>query len=247
MSNFSAIQIDKILSQTQVDEIINFFYSSFENNGFNFLNKYSQINDPLSKVSSLSIKHDIIRILSNFFGDFYFYESIKKIANLDHNCDFILKQYKIFMPHTDKVTSIPGYTHFKDVIFPLATDKNKLPKLYICSQTYTGKAIHLRLGDKKDAAYKPKYATVISQNPYEQYGIKGISYSNQVPESWLNKFIGRDLPKSYFSGLSIKKIFDWKPGSMIALDPEIIHGPTNYRLIGANWKMGMTIRLFKKN
>ena len=234
-------QIFNFLNNEEVLIILNVFDEEFEENGFTFLDNFYQINDPLL---FKPIREFLYQKIHNLVGEFETYNNIKQLIGIDHNCDFILKQHQIFMPHTDKIISIPGYCHCMDLIFPLAVDNNILTTFYICHQRYYEKACHLKYKSKL-GKYQPIYADVFNEKPYEFYGVKYMDYENQVSKDWLEKNIGDGLPHEYFNGLSIEKEFNWLSGSVIIQDPSIIHGPTNYQLKGAEWKMGMTIRIFK--
>lgn len=237
-------KIDNFLNNKELHIILSVFEKYFKKQGFVFLDSYYQINNPLL----FSEIHDFLyKKIKNLIGNFYQYSEIQKLGKISHNCDFILKQYKIFMPHTDHVPTIPGFYHYRDLIFPLLVDKKKETFYYICNQIYEGKACHLQFGAKSNNDYKPIYAQIFNKKPYEDYGIKNINYKNQVSKNWIDEFIGSDIPSDFFKGLSIKKMFKWEPGSLIIQSPVYIHGPTNYHLRGADWKIGMTIRVFKKN
>ena len=235
-------QIFNFLNNEEVLIILNVFDEEFEENGFTFLDSFYQINDPLQ---FKLIREFLDKKIHELVGDYETYKNIKHLGNIDHNCDFILKQYQIFMPHTDKVF-IPDYNHYVDLIFPLLVDNNVVTSFYTCHQRYYEKACHLKYKSKL-GKHRPIYADIFNEKPYELYGVEHIDYENQISEDWLEKNIGDGLPHEYFNGLTIKKEFDWIPGSVIIQNPSIVHGPTNYRLKNAEWKMGMTIRIFKSN
>ncbi len=237
------IQNPGFLNSSELSFFLSFFKKKFPNHGFGLANKLFFI---LCPFDFPELKEILAPKLSSIFGEFYIYSDI----NLDpvpQSSDFFIYQTKIFMPHTDSITHIPGYLHYKDVILPLAVDKDKHTSTYVCDQRYYGRASHLMHGKKCNKT--TKYSNIFRKHTYDYYGVEGVqkNHKNQVSTDWLNTNIGNVIPHSFFRGLSIKRMFKWIPGSIIIQDPSLIHGPTNYKLHGANWKLGISIRIFKKN
>ena len=236
-------QIENFLTSEELLSIKNFFDNKLYEDGHSLSDSLYFLMYPFNyplirEILKPKIKKEL--------GEFYSYSDIH-FDIVPQSSDFFILQNNIFMPHTDSITHIPGYLPHKDVLIPLAIDKDKSTNMYTCEQRYYKRSSHLKYGHFSD--YVTKYSNIFRCKPYNEYGIENVTFDpdKMINEDWLNHNIGDSQKHSIFQGLSIRREFEWIPGSAIIQDTSIIHGPTNFKLRGAKWKLGISIRVFKKN
>lgn len=234
-------QILSFLSPDECEYIIKFFHTNLKNIGVTIKDILYFIHLPYSYPE---IKEILKPKIDQMFPETFRYNEINS-DSIKQSSDFILHQYGIFPPHTDSIIHIKNFVPYKDLLIPLDIDKDKQENaFYTCNQRYYGRATSFRYG-KKDSMVA-LYSNTVRFQSYQEYGVEEIDYKNpMVVDFYENYLKNEDFPSSCWSGLSVNGIYDWIPGSCINFDPSIIHGPTNYKLKGVNWKTGITIRLFK--
>ncbi len=235
-------QIDNFLDDHELCILKKFYFDNFKKYG-NIINKvYCQISNPMTFEVVRNILEPKIRKL--FGSDLIFYFSVSS-DNIQVGDHYYLMT-NAYTPHTDSITHIPGFVPYKDIVIPIALDKDAEVGYYTCSQRYYGRATHFKYGWK--TAYFANYANIIKNQKYKDYGVK-YCVDGGLSEDWYHQnIVGSGLPLSVFSGLSLENEFAWLPGTAIIHDQSVIHGPTNFKLKGVSWKLGITLHtLIKKD
>ena len=242
-NQYSFQQINDVFSDNEINFLVNFFFKNVSTKGYKLFDSLKFILYPLNFEK---IREIIYGKITDKIGSFWSYYDINK-DSVHQSSDFFMYQTKIFMPHTDSITHIKGFVPYRDIIIPLAIDKDINSGFYICNQRWYGRSSHLKFGCFDN--YVTNYSNIFRCYPYENYGIENVTYDSNISISsdWLNENIGNELEHSIFNGLSIEKEFSWLPGSIIIQNPACIHGPKSYLKKGAKWKLGITIRAFQKN
>ncbi len=235
-------QIVNFISEDERQELMKFYFTKFKEHGSFINGVYSQIPHPINhQLVSDILKNKIYEILGK---DTFFYSNV----NNDVMCvgDHFYLMTNVYTPHTDAITHIPGFVPYKDIIIPIEIDRDVEDIFYTCKQRFYGRATHFKNQWHDD--YFANYANIIKYQSYKEYGVSYLETSS--PESvgeWYKKYInGSGVPLSVFAGLSIEKEFSWTPGSAIILDTSVIHGPTNFKRLGARWKLGVVFHTLKK-
>ena len=240
---YDAHQINDIFSNSEINFLVKFFFKNVDIKGYKLFDDLKFILYPLNFAEIRNIIYD--KIVKQI-GPFWSYYDINK-DQIHQSSDFFMYQTKIFMPHTDSITHIKGFIPYRDIIIPLAIDKDKDSGFYLCNQRWHGRSSHFKFGCFDN--YVTNYSNIFRCQPYEKYGVENVTYDADaaISSDWLNENIGDELEHSIFNGLSLRKEFNWLPGSIIIQNPAFIHGPKSYLRRGAKWKLGITIRAFKKN
>lgn len=184
--------------------------------------------------------------LDKMFGEWYSYKDINN-DEFKQSSDFYFFQKNVFAPHTDSIIHIPGYVPYKDVLIPLEIDKDVASPYYSLNQRWYGRGTHFKQGMIDDVF--GMYSNTFREHSYKTYGVKYVETdpNKMISKDWYNEYFGEisGYPFSIFNGLSIREHFPWTPASAIISDTNIIHGATNYNVKGGNFKLGITLRIFK--
>ena len=243
VSDEPTYMINNFISEEERIALIDFYFKTFLEEGHAINNVYRQVIHPLnySLVSEI-LKSKIHKELGD---DIIMYADIMKdqITVGDH----FFRMKNAYTVHTDAITHIPGYVPYKDLVLPLEIHNDAQTSYYTCNQRYYNRATHF----KRDwiNPYFANYANIFRCNPYEEYGMTNAEYdeNKMINEDWHNEKMSMSpVPYSVFQGLSIEKEFDWIPGSAIFHDASVLHGPTDFRRNGAEWKLGITFHFLKR-
>ena len=232
-------QIENFLTKEEVNFIIDWYYKEKPNQGFYLQEKALQfIGDQHEDPAIKEILHPRIR---KHFGDFRLYSELHNDTN-PHSADFICEQTRIFGPHTDAITHIPGWLTQKDIIIPLWIENDAETYTYAMDQRCYRRGTHFRKGSTDTGT------NVYSNVLRDSYEVEGVTKLNgdKVDDDFIETHIGDRFLKSYFEGLTVETVEKNVPGDAIIKDSSVIHGPCNYNLVGSTRKLNISIRMFKE-
>ncbi len=237
--NDSSYILPNFINDAECDFLAKFFHDNFDEIGLN-------INDHVLHITyPMAIKEidDIVRpkIYEHFGDDVIFYSDVAVEDPMSVGDQFF-KSVRPYGLHTDSVTHINGYRPYKDIIIPIELDKIASTQYVTFNQRYRGRATHFMKG--RDIGSFANYANVIRHQDYQDYGVQNIEDSPKDMEI-LKKIMPKHIPVSIYEGLSIEKIFEWKPKNAIVHDASVLHAPTDFREQGAKYKTGLTLHLMK--
>ncbi len=230
---------ENFINKEERDELSNFFKDHFDSIGLNINDHVLHITYPMA----IKTIDDIIRpkIYEHFGDDVIFYSDVAHADPMSVGDQFF-KSVRPYGLHTDAVTHLNGYRPYKDIIIPIDLDKIEATNYVTFNQRYRGRATHFMKG--RDIGSFANYANVVRHQDYKDYGVENIDYNSKDIEI-LEKIMPKHIPMSIYDGLSIEKIFDWKPRNAIVHDASVLHAPTDFREQGADYKTGLTLHLMK--
>ena len=238
--NEESYVIENFISEDERKSLYNFFTSEYNNSGENINDNILHIIHP---IRYKLIQEILLDKLKKYFGDdivFYSDVSNDPISVSDQ----FFKISNPYQLHTDCVTHISGYKPYKDVIIPIEIHKDAEVFYYTCNQRYKARASQFQY--KWHNNYFPNYSNILRMKPYADYGVEDVEY-NEISDEWINKHIPSYVPKSVFNGLSIEHTFPWIPRNAIVQDSSVLHGSSDFRQKGVEWKVGLTFHLLKKD
>ena len=228
-------QIENFLSQEEVKFIVDWYYKNKSGKGFYLQEKALQFigdhhEDP-------AVREILFPKIRDKFGEFKLYSQLHNA----HSADFICEQTRIFGPHTDAITHIPGWLTQKDIIIPLWIENDAEIYTYSLGQRCYRRGTHFRKGSTDTGT------NVYSNVLRDGYEVEGVKYLNgtAIDHDFIEDHIGDRFIKSYFEGLTLKSVEMNVPGNAIIKDSSVVHGPSNYNLKGATRKLNISIRMFK--
>jgi hypothetical protein len=232
-------QIENFLSNEEVKFIIDWYYKEKPKQGFYLQEKALQFigdhhEDP-------AIKEILYPRIKQHFGDFRLYSELHNDTN-PHSADFICEQTRIFGPHTDAITHIPGWLTQKDIIIPLWIENDAETHTYAMNQRCYRRGTHFRKGSTDTGTNV--YSNVL-RDSYEVPGVTNLN-GTEIDNEFIETHIGDRFLKSYFEGLTVETVEQNVPGNAIIKDSSVIHGPCNYNLVGSARKLNISIRMFKQ-
>lgn len=232
-------QIENFLDNEEVEFIIDWYHREKPKQGFYLQEKALQFigdqhEDP-------AIREIIFPKIRKYFGDFRLYSQLHKDIN-PHSADFICEQTRIFGPHTDAITHIPGWLTQKDIIIPLWIENDAETYTYSLDQRCYRRGTHFRKGSTDTGT------NVYSNVLRDSYAVPGVTNlnGNEIDHDFIEQHIGNRFAKTYFEGLTLRSLEQNVPGHAIIKDSSVIHGPSNYKLKGATRKLNISIRMFKE-
>jgi hypothetical protein len=232
-------QIENFLSEEEIKFIINWYYKERPRQGFYLQEKALQfVGD---QHNSPEVREILFPKIRKYFGDFKMYSELNN-DTIAHSADFILEQTKIFGPHTDAITHIPGWLTQKDIIIPLWIENDAETHTYAMNQRCYMRATHFRKGS--DDKGMQVYSNVL-RDSYDVEGVTNLN-GNQIDYDFIENHIGDRFSPSYFEGLTVETVEKNIPGNAIIKDSSVIHGPCNYNLVGSTKKINISIRMFKE-
>ena len=243
----STYQIENFLSQEEVKFIIDWYYKKKPEKGFYLQNKQLQFvgMNSHTMIGETQGTKEVCEIvfprIKKYFGEYKLYDELHNDVN-PHSADLMCEQTRIFGPHTDAITHIPGWLTQKDIILPLWIENDAETYTYAMDQRCYMRGTHFRKGAVEKAT------NVYSNVLRDSYNVPGIKYlnGNEIDHDFLEKHIGPRFLKSYFEGLTVESTQENIPGNAIIKDSSVIHGPSNYNLHGASKKLNISIRMFKE-
>jgi len=232
-------QIENFLSKEEVKFIIDWYYEQKPKQGFYLQEKQLQFIGDIHE--DPAVREIIFPKIQKHFGDFRLYSQLHNDTN-PHSADFICEQTRIFAPHTDAITHIPGWLTQKDIIIPLWIENDAETYTYSLDQRCYRRGTHFRKGATSGGINV--YSNVL-RDSYEIEGVTNVN-GNEIDHDFIEQHIGNRFLKSYFEGLTVNSIDKNVPGSAIIKDSSVVHGPSNYNLKGATRKLNISIRMFKE-
>lgn len=239
-------QISNFLDEKEIEICKKFYYDHQLKDGVQLGQNHFFLTYPLNYPEL----DEILRPkLNDLFGEWYSYSEINS-DEVKQSSDFFFWQKGVFAPHVDSIIHIKNYIPYKDVLIPLEIDKDVESPYYSCHQRWYGRGTHFKYGKVDDMF--AVYSNVLREktyNNYEYFKYFEFDFDKMVNEDWYNEYFGEPekYPFSIFTGLSINKHLNWIPGAAIINDSSVIHGATNYTLKGGDFKLGITLRIFKYN
>ena len=228
------------LSDKEREQLLKFWYDEYDNVGWNINGHIVNIPHP--------IKYDAVaeivkpKIYDHFGDDIIFYSEVS--TDEISVGDQMFKSIRPYGLHTDSVTHIPGYRPYKDIIFPLEIHNDAEIDYVTFKQRYRGRATHF-MKDRHIGNFS-SYSNTFRLLPYEQYGVEGVEY-DALDWQWMKEEMPEHIPMSVYEGLSIEEVLPWKLGYGIVQDTSVLHAPTDFTKKGAEWKIGLTFHLMKKD
>ena len=237
--NEASYVVEDFINDAERDVLSQFFNDNFEKIGLNINDHVLHITYPMA----IRDIDDLIRpkIYEHFGDDVVFYSDVA-IDDPMSVGDQFFKSIRPYGLHTDSVTHINGYRPFKDIIIPIDLDKIPATHYVTFNQRYRGRATHFMKG--RHIGSFANYANVVRHQDYGEYGVENIDH-NENDMKILEKIMPKHIPMSIYEGLSIEKIFEWKPKNAIVHDASVLHAPTDFREQGAEYKTGLTLHLMK--
>ena len=239
--NDESYVVKDFINDDECDALATFFNKNFDRIGLNINDHVLHITYPMA----IKDINDIVRpkIYEHFGDDVIFYSDVATEDPMSVGDQFF-KSVRPYGLHTDSVTHLNGYRPYKDIIIPIELDKIDETHYVTFNQRYRGRATHFMKG--RDIGSFANYANVIRHQSYQGYGVENLDH-NQKDMSILEKIMPAHIPMSIYEGLSIEKIFKWKPKDAIIHDASVLHAPTDFKAQGADHKIGLTLHLMKKD
>ncbi len=231
--------VENFIDDNERDALSLYFKNNFDKIGFNINDHVLHITHPMSIKEIAEIVKP--KIYDHFGKDVVFYSDVAHDDPMSVGDQFF-KSVKPYGLHTDAVTHINGYRPYKDIIIPIDLDKIEETSYVTFNQRYRGRATHFMKG--RDIGSFANYANVIRHQSYEDYGVENIDHTNADLDT-LEKIMPKHIPISIYEGLSIEKIFKWRPKDALIHDASVLHAPTDFREQGAEYKTGLTLHLMK--
>lgn len=237
-------QITNFLDEDELKVCRDIYYNNFDSAGVKLYTRHFFITYPLD----IPEVGEILKPkLNSLFGEWYSYRNINS-DEFKQSSDFYFFQKTVFAPHTDSIIHIPDYVPYKDVLIPLEIDNDVKSPYYSLNQRWYGRGTHFKQGMIDDVF--GMYSNTFREHSYDYYGVKYVEKdpSKMIDKYWYDEYFNEisGYPISIFEGFSIRKHFLWTPASAIVSDTNIIHGATNYNVKGGKYKLGITLRIFKK-
>lgn len=163
--------------------------------------------------------------------------------------DNIYKTTQPYTIHTDAKYGkdyIKGLVPFRQVVLPLEVDKDLKTKFFLFNQRYYDDAAHFVNGIPEELAPNPMYNSVITDS-YKNHNVENLETTEKISKEWWEENINRPhMPYSAFEGLSVSHELDWEVGSLMTFNSWQLHCSHNFRLIGADYKIGLVLVLMKE-
>lgn len=118
-------------------------------------------------------------------------------------------------------------------LMPLQHNGDRDPGFVLYDQYYKKGAVKLYGGG-------PKPKNVYYNTPLLSYEDVEYTTENAFDEDIYNKFLTHIKP-TWVQGLSVYKIFDWKPTSLIVFHRNNIHSATDFTKLGITFKIGLSV------
>jgi len=209
------ICVDNFLTADEVQYLI----KSFESKD----NKVYKNTGPVTS----SIKHDdimstIVQRLQPFIGEFKVYSADffnVTFPHIIHNDD------QKSLPHTYKAITLPLKLNYR-------IPTGKMPSLCIFDQYYLEGPAKFFNGDSDIPTY-------YNSQVYEYSQVQNKTDKAMDPE--LVKNYLTHLRPHWLEGLSVKSVHTWRPGSAIIFDALKLHCASDFRRLGIESKLGISI------
>lgn len=208
--------VDNFLSQEEVLSLINLYEANYR----------LHIHKPTGPVTldiNEVIDHPAIKSILNKIKDEI--GPVKVTAGLFFRTDFP------HVIHNDDTYELPD-TVYKAIAIPLQLTGNVLavPRLCFFDQYYFHGPAKFFNGDSKIVSY-------FNEQVYSYENVDGI-----VQTPFLDKTgYFTHLKSKWLQGLSLYSTLPWKPGSAIIFDSVQLHCASDFRTLGVNSKLGLSI------
>lgn len=208
------LQLINVLAADKIDFLLNYYHSQ---------EKIVKNTGPSVVYVSegTGVIDDILYLLRETFGDFkvraahYFEVDTPHILHIDDDFNY---------PNSYKAFTIPLWVN--------ANDASKI-KLIMFDQYYYGGPV--KFFNKEDTV-----DTVYYNTPLYDYSDVENKSSETIPAPIKEKLLSH-IKSEWLEGLSIHDYFPWTIGSIIAFDSLRIHCSSDFRNVGINKKIGLSI------
>lgn len=204
--------------------------------------------DQLAVLIDLFDKHDHLKIKKNtgpITLDLNYFSQHPTIISLltslkNHIGDFEVTAalfFKTSYPHiihNDDTFELPDSV-YKAITIPLklySTNNSKYPHLCFFDQCY----FH---GPAKFFNGEADVPTYYNQQIYDYHQVDGV-VDSEIPEPLYQKYFTH-LKRSWLKGLSLSHVEEWKPGNAIIFDSVRLHCASDFRTLGVESKLGLSI------
>jgi hypothetical protein len=219
-SNFSAeYTVEGFLTDAEIENLI----SIFDNNSDLKIQKNT---GPVT----LDLKHfkdnpTIVSLLTSLKSH---------IGNFEVTAALFFKTSYPHIIHNDDTFELPDSV-YKAITIPLklySTDNSKYPYLCFFDQCY----FH---GPAKFFNGEADMPTYYNQQIYDYHQVDG-AVNSEIPELLYQKYFTH-LKRSWLKGLSLSHVEKWKPGNAIIFDSVRLHCASDFRTLGIESKLGLSI------
>jgi len=221
----SPFSVDNFLNTEEIDYLEKIFDQADNTNNF-YQGKIYKNTGPIT----LDLKY--------YSEDIIISKILKKlkdhIGNFEITAAFFFKTNYPHIIHNDDTHELPSNV-YKGITLPLKIypqEIKKFPKLCFFDQCYFHGPSKFFYGDKNIPTYYNKQL-------YDYTEVENLSL-DKIDDQLVKDYFSHMKP-SWLTGLSLNSIVSWIPGNAIIFDSVRLHCASDFRKLGINSKLGISI------